>query len=452
VQSSVWGRFSYSLGQFHFETDGTRTNNDLRQDIYNAFSQVSLSYQTSVQAEYRYTTTRTGDLRRFFDPNFFFPSLRQEGHTESVRLGFHHGFTPYSDVIASFIYQSLDFDAAPLPGFVEFSGDENAYIAEVQHLFRSELLNNISGIGYFRSDGRQVSTIFPLRPAVTMPIVNHTNAYSYFLLNFLRNLTLTIGGSADFFKDANVERNQFNPKLGLTWNALPGTTVRAAVFRTLKRRVISNQTIEPTQVAGFNQFFDDLNGADAWRYGVAIDQKFSAHLYAGAEFSERETTMPVIRTTPVSRVVEFDRDERLARSYIYLTPWPWLALRAEYQYEQLTFDPPNLNELAVAEIQTHRLPLGFSFFHPSGFITWLQATYVNQEGDFENGLGRFIPGSDQFWVVDASIGFRLPKRFGLINIGVRNLFDQRFKFQDTDPVNPTISPERLILGGVTLAF
>ncbi|HSF29723.1 MAG TPA: TonB-dependent receptor [Candidatus Tectomicrobia bacterium] len=452
VQSGIWGRFSYSLGQFHFETDGTRPNNDFREDIYNAFSQVSLSHKTSVQAEYRYSTTTTGDLRRFFDPDFFFPSLRQKGQNESVRLGFHHGFTPNSDVIASFIYQNLDFDAVLIPGFAEFSGDEDAYIAESQHLFRSELLNIISGLGYFRADGRQASITFPLQPMVTMPSSHHTNAYSYFQLNFLRNLSLTIGGSADFFSDTNVERNQFNPKFGLTWNALPGTTLRGGVFRVLKRRLVSNQTLEPTQVAGFNQFFDDLNGADAWRYGVAIDQKFSAHVYGGAEFSEREATMPVVRTTPVRQVLEFDRDERLARSYIYWTPLPWIALKAEYQYERLTFDPPNLNELAVAEIQTHRLPFGFSFFHPSGLIAWLQTTYVDQEGEFEDRLGNFSSGSDRFWVVDASIGFRLPRRFGLVNIGVKNLFDQRFKFQDTDPVNPTISPERLILGRVTLAF
>ena len=73
---------------------------------------------------------------------------------------------------------------------------------------------------------------------------------------------------------------------------MPGTTARAAIFRTLKGPVVSNQTIEPTQVAGFNQFFDDFDGTDAWRYGVGVDQKLGARAAIGAEFSARELTIP----------------------------------------------------------------------------------------------------------------------------------------------------------------
>ena len=63
---------------------------------------------------------------------------------------------------------------------------------------------------------------------------------------------ITSGDSPDY-KDTN----QFNPKFGAMWNPFPATTVRAAAFRVLKRRLITNQTLEPTQVAGFNQFYDD---------------------------------------------------------------------------------------------------------------------------------------------------------------------------------------------------
>lgn len=63
-----------------------------------------------------------------------------------------------------------------------------------------------------------------------------------------------------------------------------------------------------------------------------------------------------------------------------------------------------------------------------------------------------MPGDDQFWVVDASLGYRLPKRWGIIEIEAKNLLDEEFKFQDTDPSNPEIFPERLILVKLTLAF
>jgi hypothetical protein len=60
--------------------------------------------------------------------------------------------------------------------------------------------------------------------------------------------------------------------------------------------------------------------------------------------------------------------------------------------------------------------------------------------------------SDRFWVVDASIGYRLPKRLGIISVEAKNVFDEDFRFQDTDPANPDIYPKRLILGKITLAF
>ena len=104
---------------------------------------------------------------------------------------------------------------------------------------------------------------------------------------------------------------------------------------------------------------------------------------------------------------------------------------------------------------THRLPLGVNFYHPSGFTARLKATYIDQRGRFQPQLSppeTTVPGNDQFWVVDTALGYRLPKRFGLITFEVRNLFDKTFKFQDTDPANPLIQPTRSIFARFTLAF
>jgi len=54
--------------------------------------------------------------------------------------------------------------------------------------------------------------------------------------------------------------------------------------------------------------------------------------------------------------------------------------------------------------------------------------------------------------VDAGVRYRLPKRYGLITIGVTNLFDQNFQYFDIDLNNSTIQPKRTIFGRITLAF
>ena len=292
---------------------------------------------------------------------------------------------------------------------------------------------------------------------------HHINLYTYSIINYPKDVTWTIGASADFFKGGSLDldRDQFNPKFGMTWSPFSGTTLRAAAFRTLNRTLISNQTLEPTQVAGFNQFFDEYEGVKAWVYGIGIDQKFSPVVYGGVEFSKRDLDVP-FSGIDSPKIREYDWEEKLARAYLYWTPHSWLAMSAEYQYERLERKGAFIGPDRFSEVKTHRLPLGINFFHPSGFIAGLKATYVDQKGKFilTDTEGE-VPDDDQFWVVDASIGFRLPKRWGLITIEARNLFDESFKFQDTDtvaigeealPLNPLIYPERLIFARFTLAF
>jgi len=473
VHSGVWGRLSYSLGQFHYETDGFRENNDLEEDIYNVFAQFSLSHKTSLQAEFRSKDTEAGDLPLRFDPDNFTPTLRQIAEQYSIRLGFHHAFTPHSDLIGSIIYQNLDSErdvfltspVATVDTDVDLDEDD-AYLAEVRHLFRWGRFYLTGGAGHFSSDREKETTVittitfpFPLPPVISRTIeetdFRHTNLYLYSLINYPKSVTWTIGCSADLFEGGLLDRNQVNPKFGLTWNPFPNTTLRGAVFRVLKRRLVSNQTIEPTQVAGFNQFFDDTNATESWRYGVAIDQRFIRFLYGGVEFSWRDLKVP-FETIPLgggpTEVQKVDWEEDLARAYLYWAPHPWLGASAEYAYERFKRDPEFTGIEEFTKVATHRVTLGTSFFHPWGFRARLRATYIDQEGTFEDPATVLFRGSDRFWVVDGSIAYRLPKRWGFITIGARNLFDEEFKFQDTDPKNPTIYPDRLFFAKFTLAF
>jgi hypothetical protein len=252
---------------------------------------------------------------------------------------------------------------------------------------------------------------------VTDQDLQHFNAYAHADVNLLRNVTATLGLSFDSLRgDEDVDKDQVNPKLGITWTPLPGTTLRAAAFRVLKRTLITDQTIEPTQVAGFNQFFDDPNLTEAWRYGGAIDQKFTSSLFGGVEFSKRDLTVPgLLDVSDPSNPVNRDADwkEYLGRAYLFWTPHPSLALRAQYIFERFQRDL-----LGPTDLETQRVPLGIAFFHPSGLSAFLTATHWNQDGTFAS-FGTFDPtvplrsGSDDFWTVDAVVSYRLRKRDGI---------------------------------------
>jgi tetratricopeptide (TPR) repeat protein len=478
VFSGIAGKASFSVGYSHFETDGFRQNADQEDDILNAFVQLELSPKTSLQAEFRRRDTEFGDLLLRFFPESIFPGQRNTDESYTLRLGARHAFSPHSTLLTSFMYQVDDVtqidDQFPQSGVLLADlriPSQQAIGGELQHLFRSRYLNLTAGGGYFDLDSRLEQLIrigFPILPGPpdsppTLDIpgttdlsTKHGNVYIYSYLNLLKNVTFTAGVSYDNVRTGDLgDKDLFNPKFGVIWNPFPGTTVRAAVFRVLKRTLISQQTLEPTQVAGFNQFFDDPNLTEAWRYGGAIDQKFTNNLFGGVEFSKRELKVPFLDFTidpenPPTR--EVDWDEYLGRAYLFWTPHPWLALRAEYLFERLKRGEQFPE--GVTEADTHRVPFGINFFHPSGLGASLTVTYINQDGDF-GGITAVDPirhGSDDFWTVDAAINYRLPKRYGFVTVGVTNLFDESFKFFDLDLNNASIQPNRMVFGRVTLAF
>ncbi len=128
-------------------------------------------------------------------------------------------------------------------------------------------------------------------------------------------------------------------------------------------------------------------------------------------------------------------------------------MRAEYEYdEQDNEELPAFG--STIRIQTHRVPLGFRSFWPNGIGFEVVGTYVDQQGDFLV----FLPdpaeesGDDAFWVFDASVSYRLANRYGLITLSGKNLFDERINFQDVDPANPRVFPERVVELKFTVDF
>jgi tetratricopeptide (TPR) repeat protein len=473
VLSGIYNNAAFSLGGFHFQTDGFRTNADQRDAIANAFVQLELSPKTSIQAEYRFRNSERGDLNQQFFPENFFPGQRNNEERNVIRLGGRHALSPDSMILGSYIFQHSDvsvndtqFPRFPISSLDLKIRNERAFGTEVQHLFRSRYFNLTSGIGYFDVDGNIQQTLgvnlppppfgpgFIEIPSTINTITHHFNIYSYAYLNFLENVTFTGGVSFDSLTGdfPGEDQHQANPKVGLTWNPFSNTTLRAAAFRVLKRTLVTNQTLEPTQVSGFNQFFDDTNLARSWRYAGAMDQKFTKDLFGGVEVSKRDLTVPFIGsgvTGPTPQ--EADWKEHLARTYLFWTPSPSLAFRAEYQYERARRDEQFAQ--GVTRLDTHRVPLGLSFFHPSGLSAFLTATYLHQRGKFDQVSGApSRSGSDNFWTVDAGIRYRLPDRYGFVAVGATNLFDKKFKFFETSLKNPTTQPDRFIFATITLAL
>jgi len=180
---------------------------------------------------------------------------------------------------------------------------------------------------------------------------------------------VTLAIAEDWYKDVTIDRQQTSPKVGLVWSPTAATQVRAAVLRVMKRALIADETIEPTQVAGFNQFFDDPNGTQSDRAGIGIDHRFSPRLFGSLEASERNLKVPRLIG---GQALEESQREYLYRGSLTYLPWKILALNAQAQLEQLDIDPTDVDPTRPLSIYTTRLPLEARLFPDERWSFFLQ--------------------------------------------------------------------------------
>jgi hypothetical protein len=361
--------------------------------------------------------------------------------------------TPKNDLIGTVIFGKLKGETSEsLPDLgIDFEEklDFESNLVEAQHVYRSRRIGLISGIGHFRGEESTIQSVIPLYVDRFDKRVNHTTPYIYSQVHLSESATWTLGVSADFYECLEDKRDQFNPKFGITWRLTPATTIRVAAFRTFKRSLIADQTIEPTQVAGFNQLFDDKNGTAAWRYGAAADHTFAPGLFGGIAFSHFD--LDVSYEDQYANLERVDWEERTGRAYLFWTPFNWMSAGINYRYERFERDNEFVGNDLFTHLETHRIPVRLNFFCPKGVILKLQGTHIDQSGEFgDPRFGTTEELSDQFFVVDAEVGYRLPKRYGIVTLVVKNLLDEQFNYQDTDSVNPLVSPELSVVAKVTL--
>jgi tetratricopeptide (TPR) repeat protein len=465
-------RFSGSLGQFHYQTDGFRVNNDQDDDIYNAFAQVALNPSLSLQAEYRHRKAEQGDLALNFDPEDFSRTFRRRIDQDTARLGVRLRATPSSELLLSAISGNQDEHITDEDEVfpVEIDTDISAVQGEGQYLFRGEGINLIVGGIYndISQDsllGLDLSALFGERCPAFSPIpcegivnldARHGTGYLYANISMPAGFLWTLGYSYDDLDYENLDfgKRRGYPKLGVQWDITDTVQVRAAYFEFLKPKLVVEQTLQPTQVAGFSQFFDDPEATESEVYGFGIDTRLIRDVMLGLEVTHRDVVGPLF--FPLSGEVEFwERTEDAFLGYAYWTPTNRLALSVHYEYEDVSSDLNGFFGLGPALVRTRSLPMQIRYFDPTGFFGGLTGTFVDQTVR-DTPLG-FDREDESFWVVDLELGYRLPKRRGILSLEIRNLLDESFLYQDRnflaiEPVPARYIPDRSIVGKISLSF
>jgi tetratricopeptide (TPR) repeat protein len=474
VVTALYDGLSVGVGAFHYESDGWRTNNDINHDIYELYGQYAVTPELNVQVEYRHRDTEFGDLEFDFDPDDFLPNIENEFEQDLARVGIRYSPASHSDFLVSYIFterqgSSHDVTPDPILGDIVLDNplDQTSNQVEAQYIFRADQFNLVVGGGYSNVDiDEGVSLSFGGIPIIDDQLpatIDDYRGYAYANINIPQPVTWTVGlNYTNYNEDAEPSNDvsRLNPKVGVQWDITTDLQVRAAYIETVKPALAANRTLEPTQVAGFNQFFDEANATKSRRYGFGVDWQVTPDLAIGGEATWRDIEEPFIDALE-NRVVDVDTKEQLHQVHIYWTPVDELAVRAGFAYDKFDRESEDFLARVISQdplkVETISVPVSLSYFHPSGFFATAGATFVDQDVDrlsaFEN------QGHDNFFVVDLGIGYRFPDRLGIASLQVQNLLDEGMEFQDDsyrefqeEPSVGPYFPDRTILGRVVLNF
>ncbi len=477
--TALYNRFSFGIGGLHYQSDGWRDNNGLNQHLYDIFAQAAITPEFNIQAEFRHRESKEGDLAFNFDPAAFVADKSMLRNQDMMRLGLRYSPTIDSNFLFSYIHSDLtqrgdngtsQLDSTTMVTSTSLS-QSNSDQFEGQYLYEGKYLNAVAGFAHSKvaqNDNVKITfndSTLPSPRVVLDPAEDEiisTRGYLYSRIKFPSPVTWTLGFSYDNYTAHLISESNFNPKFGMQWEATRNLRLRAAWLRTLKPVLVNNRTIEPTQVAGFNQLFDDINGTISTRYGGGFDWHLTRDLFLGGEISWRQLKEPQPVFEPnLPEFAKFEeRNETLHNIYLYWTPMDRLAFKAEFSYDlyRSQLGTATENGSVPIAVETFSTPLSVSYFDPSGWFGRLGGTFVHQRLRLA-ATAIQSQGNDNFFLTDADIGYRFPKRWGLASVGIKNLFNTHFRYQDDsyrefrdEPSTGPYFPDRIIMGRVVLNF
>lgn len=475
--------YSYLLRHGMTYGNGYRDNDFDRAQTGRLLGQYNVTPEDKILLEGIVTDRELGDTSIGIEPLVNDSDSEFELDDFVARAGYHHSFAEDSHFIAQTIFlnsrlQNSDH-SSPQPfaveienanGDVELFDDAALFDAsssvrtkgvrgDLQHLWNTENFSLVSGasvVGFTDYQNANKSAAIDQLEifqdvSLSSEAENDVQAYrgySYATLKPDRRLRL-IGGvnysaldsslrnTEPFIQGKNSE-NEFSPKAGVIVYPNSAFTVRAAYFETLG--VSSSRElegIEPTQVAGLRQVFDDAVGTEAEVASAGVDWKSPKSTYTGFSLFTRQLKSPFalagdtitvgldqsIGNRVDSQSVEAYADEQGASAYVnQILSSEWVG-SLNYDWTETE------NDFDQFELDTQRARLGLNYYSPTGWFVFSSGTFRHQERDGFDAPD--VSKDEDFFILSAGLGWQLPHRHGSVQLAVRNILDESFSYQPT---------------------
>ncbi len=492
----VIGNSAFAVDEYYHSDPGERFNNAVEDRSFSARFKQQITLNDSLFFELNYADYSSGDVLQYYNQSFASRTVRiSETQDPNFFAGYHHEWGPGVHTLLLFgrlqdEFSQIDPNASAIvttkngagqivgvaqrPADLKYFSDLVAYSRELQQIFQTARQTLVLG-GRFQSG--DIDTHVSIQRLVpvhqdTSPDLNRFSGYGYYSLHLIDPLQLTAGLAYDYLdypvnneiapvSSAQTHKDQISPKAGFRWTPLENTTVRGAYTRSLGGVFYDTSVrLEPTEIDGFNQAFRSMipesvaglvPGSRFETFDLAWDQKFPTRTYfsvVGELFDSHgartvgtlDAFGPLLLDIPSGVKQTLDYRERSLTFTLNQLVASQFAFGASYRLTDALLDDsvpaisktqsPNFSASANKNVSAtlHQVSLYGLFNHRSGFFAKVEGIYSAQAN---HGYWVSLPGDD-FWQVNAFVGYRFPRRLAEMRLGVLNIGDQAYKL---NPLN-----------------
>jgi tetratricopeptide (TPR) repeat protein len=507
-QFGTSGNLAYSLDAYDYSDPGWRPNNDINNTDFSVKLKYQISPKDTLFAEVERTEVDSGDVFEHYNyqtPEQFIPGGARPGYDPTLReqeiqdpnvlAGYHRDWGTGNQTLV--LYRNLQDhftstdgqDVAPLvsyssppylqsyPGTSSLSRTLNLNSIEAQHIYQSDWQTVIIG-GRYQHEGMDSSSsmdelisVTPPQPLPTLAQVRgdfeRASFYTYYQLRPFDSLLLTAGGAYDWERfPLNVdspplssqedERARLSPKAGVDWTAPDGTRLRADFTRSMSGLLNDGSTsIEPSEVAGFNQVFRSLIPESAEfgtppatqfeTWGLGAEHKFPTGTYLDVEAqlltSKGNQLIGAWSGSPIpvpTGVADLPQAQNFQEKDAFVSVSQLigkeLSVGARYSLTFVDLSthlalPPGTSDPQLYDLHENstlnEVSLFGNFAAPCGFFSQLQANWWDQCNTLPG------EGGDSFCQFNFYAGYRFPHRHVELSVGVVNIGNQDYHI---DPV------------------
>jgi Tfp pilus assembly protein PilF len=464
------GEGQISLGHFGYRTDGAKPGLGVRLHTENLLWQTPVVPDFNLQLELRRSRNRGGDVTQVLNPLSSAPESQRRIDTDTARVGWRYAPRPELEWLSSLVWRQRDFRAVDIS---RFDADEFTSLATTQRkaklaetLLTYQRGSSLWTVGASLLRGTLDEQLAFNINGVPVPLTafnpssqsdRHDVLFAHTQWSFGRQLALHAGLSHDAFVSPAVSLHKTHPKLGLHWQPSSNLGVRVAAFSTTATSPMKEQTIAPTQFAGFNQIFDDLQGTTSKQLAAALDHRLSHTTRWGWETVARKMQIyaqPLNETQGCEAVCRYAASEYKHQLYLNHRISSRWAMSSALGVERHHISTPGATLSVPAILTTSQLSARANYFHPQGWSTYAQVRGVRQRADYQdpeapNGQARFA-------LLDIGWRYQTPRQHVALLVDVLNVSDRKFNFQNTaiggTPRVPLFQSGVTLMGRVEMRF